>query len=53
MSIIKTLKTDSYEIDWATERRLPIKLYLELEAQPAARTPKTIIDPKQKKNKKE
>lgn len=50
-NIIKTnrvLKTDSYEIDWATERNLPIKLYLELEDQPASKTEKTIIEPTQK-----
>jgi hypothetical protein len=49
MSItIRVLNTDSYEIDWATERRLPIKLYLELEDQPDRRTENTIIDPTQK-----
>lgn len=45
---IKVLKTDSYEIDWATERSLPIKEYLELEDQPASKTEKTITDPIQK-----
>ena len=45
---IIVLNTDSYEIDWATERRLPIRLYLELEDQPASKTEKTIRDPMQK-----
>lgn len=45
---IRVLKTDSYEIDWATERRLPIKEYLELEDQPAIKTEKTMIEPTQK-----
>lgn len=45
---IRVLKTDSYEIDWATERSLPIRLYLELEAQPDRRTEKTITEPTQK-----
>ena len=40
-------------MDWATERRLPIKLYLELEDHPANNTLKTIIEPKQKKTIKE
>jgi hypothetical protein len=54
MSItIKVLKTDSYEIDWATERSLPIKLYFELDAQPDNNTEKTIIEPTQKNNTKE
>lgn len=35
-------------MDWATERNLPIKLYLELEDQPDKRTGKTIKEPKQK-----
>jgi len=35
-------------MDWATERNLPISLYLELEDQPARRTPKTIKEPMQK-----
>lgn len=45
----KVLKTDSYEIDWATERRLPIRLYLELEDHPDIKTANTIIEPTQKK----
>ena len=45
---IKVLKTDSYEIDWATERKLPIREYLELEDQPASKTANTIIEPTQK-----
>ena len=35
-------------MDWATERSLPIKLYLELEDQPDIRTEKIIKDPTQK-----
>lgn len=52
-STTKVLKTDSYEIDWATERRLPIKLYLELEDHPAIKTGKTMKEPKQKNTIKE
>jgi hypothetical protein len=43
--ITRVVKTDSYEIDCATERRLPIKVYLELELQPAMRLAKTITVP--------
>ena len=50
---MRVLNTDSYEIDCATERRLPINEYLELEDQPAIRTAKTIIEPIQKKTTKE
>lgn len=42
------LKTASYEIDWATERKQPIKLYLELEDQPLTKTENTKEEPKQK-----
>ena len=35
-------------MDCATERKLPIRLYLELEDQPAKRTQNTITEPKQK-----
>ena len=49
----KVLNTDSYEIDCATERRLPIRLYLELEDQPANRTENTIIELTQKNKTKE
>lgn len=40
-------------MDWATDRRLPINLYLELEDQPDIRTEKTITEPTQKKSTKE
>ena len=39
-------------MDCATERSLPIKLYFELEDQPANKTQNTIIEPKQKNTKK-
>ncbi len=45
----RVLNTASYEIDWATERRLPIRLYLELEDQPDRSTENTITEPTQKK----
>lgn len=45
---ISVLKTDSYETDCATDRNLPMRLYLELEAQPPKSTEKTITDPTQK-----
>lgn len=47
------LKTASQEIDWAIERSLPIKEYLELEDQPDNNTEKTIMEPTQKNIKKE
>ena len=47
------LKTDSYETDWATDRREPIKEYLELDDQPANKTANTIIEPTQKNMTKE
>jgi len=50
---IRVLNTDSYEIDCATERRLPIRLYLEFEDHPARRTAKTITEPTQKNNTRE
>lgn len=53
MSTINVLNTDSYEMDWATERKLPMSLYLEFEDQPEMRTENTKIEPKQKKNTKE
>lgn len=40
-------------MDWATERRLPIRLYLELDDQPDNRTEKTMIEPTQKNMTKE
>lgn len=45
---IRVLNTASQEIDWATERKLPISLYLELEDHPLKRFDKTITEPKQK-----
>ena len=36
-------------MDWATDRRLPIREYLEFEDQPANKTEKTRIEPTQKK----
>lgn len=41
----RVVNTASQEMDWATERKEPIKEYLELEDQPPRRTPKTIIEP--------
>jgi hypothetical protein len=41
---MRVLNTDSYEIDWATDRKLPIKEYLELEDQPDIKTGKTIAE---------
>ena len=35
-------------MDWAIERRLPIREYFELEDQPAKRTENTIAEPIQK-----
>ena len=35
-------------LDWVTERRLPIRLYLELDAHPDSRTENTITEPTQK-----
>jgi len=49
----RVLKTDSYEIDWATERKLPINLYLELEDHPLNSTENTITEPTQKKRTRE
>lgn len=40
-------------MDWATERKLPIRLYLELEDQPAIRTENTMKEPTQKNNRKD
>jgi len=40
-------------MDWATERSLPIRLYLELDDQPAINTENTRIEPKQKNKTKE
>ena len=45
---IRVLKTASYEMDCATERRLPIREYLELDDQPASKTEKTITELTQK-----
>ncbi len=35
-------------MDWATDRKAPIREYLELEDQPAKRTLNTMIEPIQK-----
>lgn len=53
IKIAKVVNTDSYEIDWATERREPMNVYLELDLQPASKFAKTIAEPINKKDKRD
>jgi hypothetical protein len=43
--INRVVRTASYEIDWATERNLPTREYLELEDHPEIKTGITIAEP--------
>lgn len=49
----KVDKTDSYEIDWAIERRQPINEYFELEDQPEIKRGYTINEVTNRNIKKE